>query len=309
MKSNSKFHPISHLRLILLLVSPYLSGYSLAQDNSDLFVVDTKNSLFGFKVDPISAIHVTEREGYDNQPYFINNEQLVFTSMDEGGSSDIIMFNFETGKFTNITRTPKYSEYSPALTDCGQYISAVKVEEEGRQRLWLYPINLGEPELLYDDIEPVAYYGWVGDIAALMVLGEPNRLVFPYSREEIHEIATNIGRSVRARPKSDQITYLDKSGNTVVDGRQTYVLKAFDIKEKKKEDLGLALGGSEDFIWISKNQVLMARGMELYLRNVKKGIRWERIATLDLPGYSHISRLALNPKGNKLVVVVEKEAG
>ncbi len=303
------FNHFSRLTLFILLILPKLSVLSLAQEASDLFMVETKNNLFGFQVDPVSAIPVTEREGYDNQPYFINNEQLVFASMDEDGYSEIIMFNFETGKFTNMTKTPEFSEFSPALTDCGQYISAVRVEQEGRQRLWLYPINMGEPELLYDDIEPVAYYGWAGDIAALMVLGEPNRLVFPYSRDDIHEIATNTGRAVRVRPKSEQITFLDKSGNTVVDGRQAYTLKVFKTDERKVVDLGLALGGSEDFIWVNKNRILMARGMELYMRNVKKGIRWEKVATLDIPGYSHISRLALNPKGNRLVLVLEKEAG
>ncbi|WP_232835150.1 TolB-like translocation protein [Pleomorphovibrio marinus] len=301
---NTLFYFLSLSFFCLSLPDP--SSFLMAQSTSDLYALETKKNLFGFKIDENSASPVTEREGYDNQPYFINKDQLVFASADEEGKSDIIMYNFSTGKFTNMSRTTESSEFSPALTDCGQYISAVRVEKDGNQRLWLYPINMGEPELLYDDIAPVAYYGWQGDKAALVLLEEPTRLVFPYERNDLHEIARNTGRAVHARPKSDAVTYLDKSGNTVVDGRETYELKAFDTEERTESSLGLALGGAEDFIWISKNQILMARGMELYLRNVKKGIRWEKIASLEVPGYSHISRLALSPKGNKLVVVLEK---
>lgn len=288
----------------------YLLSWSFtlqAQGAFDLVTVDTRNFLGNFKISPGTATKITDSRGYDNQPRFINNTQLVFSSAQDGHDHDIIMYNFETERFTNLTRTPDKSEFSPAMTDCGQYISAVTVEEDSSQRLWLYPINMGEPELLYDDIMPVGYYDWHDNIAAMFVLGKPNKLVYPYSKDEVVTLAENIGRSINKRPKSDQVAYISTGSPVVVDGREVQELMVFDLKERTSSSLGPSLGDSQDFIWIGKNQVLMARGNDLYLRKVNKSTSWEKIATVSLPGYGDISRMAINPKGNKLVLVMERE--
>src|SRR5690606_18155434 len=242
-----------------------------------------------FQVVPGSAKKITDSPGYDNQPHFINNDQLVFSSTPGNEPNDIIMYNFATGKFTNMTRTPDKSEFSPALTDCGQYISAVTVEEDSTQRLWLYPINMGEPELLYDDIVPVGYYAWHDNIAAMTVEHSPNRLVYPYSKEEVITLAENVGRSINKRPKTSQVTFLNAGSNVVVDGRKAFEIVTYDLKKRATDNLGVALGDSQDFIWVDKNRMLMARGKDLYLRNVKKGITWDKIASVSLAGYTGIS--------------------
>ena len=294
-------------KLLTLFLLSCLAIAAKGQGAYDLISLDTKKSFGKFQIIPGSARNITDSPGYDNQPNFINNDQLVFSSQPEDGANEIIMYNFETGNFTNMTRTPEKSEFSPALTDCGQYISAVTVEEDSTQRLWLYPINMGEPELLYDGIMPVGYYAWHDNIAAMFVLGSPNRLIYPYSKEEKVTLAENIGRSINKRPKSNEVTYLDAGGNVIVDGQKAMEIRSYDLKKQTSKDLGLALGGSEDFIWIGKNTLLMARGKELFVRNVKKSISWEKIASVSLPGYKGISRLAISPKGDKLVLVMERE--
>ncbi len=277
-----------------------------AQDSFDLIMLETKTGPLGLHVVPESAQSITNRNGYDNQPYFINNEQLVFTSKAKNGSSDIIMYNFSNKKFTNMTRTPDFSEYSPALTDCGEYISAVRAEADGNQRLWLYPINMGEPELLYDDIMPVGYYGWYGNIAALYVLGEPNTLLFPYGKTDLQPIAYGVGRSIQARPKTQTIAYIDQGKATTTTTGITYLLKAYDTKKRQIITLGKTLEGSEDFIWLDKNRVIMANGKDLYMNYLGKDRGWEKFASVSLPGYGNISRLALSPKKDKLVLVMER---
>ena len=294
-------------KLLTLCLLSCLSITVTAQGSYDLISLDTKKSFGNFQIVPGSAQNITNSPGYDNQPNFINNDQLVFSSQPANGANEIIMYNFETGNFTNMTRTPEKSEFSPSLTDCGQYISAVTVEEDSAQRLWLYPINMGEPELLYDDIMPVGYYAWHDNIAAMYVLGSPNRLIYPYSKDEKVTLAENIGRSINKRPKSNEITYLYTGGNVIVDGRKAMEIRSYDLKKQASKDLGIALGGSEDLIWINKNTLMMARGKELFVRNIKKSISWEKLATVSLPGYTGISRLAISPKGDKLVLVMERE--
>ena len=292
--------------LTLVLLFPIIFSIN-AQGSFDLVSLETKKFLGNFKIIPGSARNITDRPGYDNQPNFINNDQLVFSSQPDSNKNDIIMYNFDTDLFTNLTRTPDKSEFSPTLTDCGLYVSAVTVEEDSAQRLWLYPINLGEPELLYDDIMPVAYYDWYENIAAMYVLGNPNKLVYPYSKEEVVTLAENVGRSISRRPKTSEVTFLNAGSNVVVDGKKALEIISYDIKKRTSTNLGVALGDSQDFIWIDKNQMLMAQGKDLYLRNIKKSVSWEKIATVSLPGFKGISRLALSPKGDKLVLVMERE--
>lgn len=294
-------------KLLTLFFLSCLAISVKGQGAYDLISLDTKKSFGKFQIIPGSARNITDAPGYDNQPNFINNEQLVFSSQPENGANEIIMYNFETGNFTNMTRTPDKSEFSPALTDCGQYISAVTVEEDSAQRLWLYPINMGEPELLYDDIMPVGYYAWHDNIAAMFILGSPNRLIYPYSKDEKVTLAENIGRSINKRPKSNEVTFLFAGGNVIVDGQKAMEIRSYDIKKQSVNNLGLSLGGSEDFIWIDKNTLLMARGKALFVRNVKKSTSWEKIASVSLPGYKGISRLAISPKGDKLVLVMERD--
>lgn len=295
------YFPTSFLFLIYLTIHPAQS-----QEASDVFLVDAKNNILGFAVFSGSARQITDSDRYDNQPRFINDEQLVFASADQSGNIDAILYTWENERFVNMTRTPEQSEFSPDLTSCGQYISTVTVEEDSSQRIWLYPVNFGEPELLYDDISPVGYYAWQGEKAALFVIGEPNRLVFPYARDDVYTIIENPGRSIQQRPGTKEIVFLDKNANIVVDGKTTFELKSFDSERRETHSLGLALEGSEDFCWVDKNKLLMASGNDLYLRKVNKGIEWEKVGTFTYPGYGTISRISISPNGKKIALALHR---
>tara|TARA_R110002124_G_scaffold287193_2_gene471161 strand:+ start:27157 stop:28086 length:930 start_codon:yes stop_codon:yes gene_type:complete len=300
------FGGTNKLYSLFIIVFFFLSiSYGYAQESTDLFLIQAKKSLFGFKIFPETVKKITRGNNYDNQPTFINKSQFVFTSQAESGYTDIIMYNLVNGKFINMTRTSDISEYSPDITSCGQYISAVTVEKDSTQRLWLYPINLGEPELLYDDIKPVGYYGWHGETAALFQLGTPNRLVYPYSREDIFEVAQNPGRCIKSRPGTDEIVYLDKNTNIISDGKEVFELKGYNVNSRQSERIGTALGNAEDFCWLDKNNLIMARDNSIYLKNISKGTDWEEIAFINMPGYQNISRIALSPDNKNLVIAME----
>ncbi|SNS14636.1 hypothetical protein SAMN06295967_10457 [Belliella buryatensis] len=273
------------------------------QGNTDLIAIDVKKS--GKKISLGHITKLTNRDGYDNQPSFINDKQLAFSSSDQEGNFDIIIYNFETEKFTNLTKTKDQNEYSPRLTDCGLYVSAVTVEESGKQRLWLYPTNFGEPELLYDDIEPVGYYDWYDNKAAMFVLGRPNSLIYPYSKEDKLTISQNIGRTVRRQPKTSIISFIDK--NTVIenDGEQSYSIKGFDIEKRKMIDLGPTKATIEDFIWLDKNHLLSSDGYSLYVRKYNEN-QWSKLGDLSIDGYKNISRLAYSKKLRKIIIVMDR---
>src|SRR5690606_27071838 len=98
------------LKLLLLLSIPTSLQ---AQASFDLVRLDAKKSMLEVGIFPVSARNITASPVYDNQPNVINNDQLVFSSQAAQGGNDIIMYNFDTGNFTNMTRTPNKSEFSP----------------------------------------------------------------------------------------------------------------------------------------------------------------------------------------------------
>lgn len=291
----------------LLFLFCFIIGFpALSQNGFDLWVVETSGKGGNLKVLTETAYALTDRPLYDNQPSFINEYQLVFSAADENGNHDIIVYNFNSKKFTNLTKTPDVSEFSPSLTDCGLYVSAVVMEADKKQRIWLYPTNFGEPELLYDDIEPVGYYDWYDNKAAMFILGEPNKLIYARGKNDLLEIDTNIARSVKTRPKTDEITYFSQDDKVKIGELEALTLKSYDLITGESNELGSGIEGSQDFIWLDKNTIIMARGYSMYRRKISEK-NWEIIGTINSETHQNITRMAYSQDLNVLVVAMERK--
>lgn len=300
--------PKSMVKFLLTLSILFLFQLQIAQAQGgfDLWVLDTQGKGKKLKILPETAKPLTNRPEYDNQPNFINEYQLVFSAADEKGNHDIIVYNFNSDKFTNLSKTADRSEFSPTLTDCGQYVSAVVMEPDSTQRLWLYPTNFGEPELLYDDIAPVGYYDWYDNKAAMFILGQPNKLVYAIGKGNLLEIDDQIGRSIKRRPKTSQISYLSmKSPKETLAGIELHI-RTFDIESRELQVLGYGLAGSLDFIWLDHNYLLMAQGNGIY-RKKSTDSEWEFLGKIESDTHQNITRMAYSPDLNKLVVVMQRK--
>jgi hypothetical protein len=291
----------------LLLICCLISAKSaLAQGSFDLWVVETSGKAGNFQILPESAYALTDRPEYDNQPSFINEYQLVFSAADENENFDIIVYNFNSKKFTNMSRTSDRNENSPSITDCGMYISAVVSEPDKKQRIWLYPLNFEPAELLYDDIEPVGYYDWYDNKAAMFVLGEPNHLIYAKGRNDIINIDSAVARAIKKRPKSSEITYLATEEFRDVGGEKAFMLKSYDIESGNRKEYSFGVQDSQDFIWLDKNYLLMASGNNIYKRKYSD-INWELVGTINTDSYQNISRMAYSKDLDVLVVAMERK--
>jgi hypothetical protein len=294
------------LILIILFSLFLLPTFSFGQGSFDLWVVETSGKGGSFSINPETAYALTDRPEYDNQPSFINEYQLVFSAADETGNFDVIVYNFEAKKFTNLTKTSDRNENSPRLTDCGMYISAVVSEPDKKQRLWLYPTSFEPAELLYDDIDPVGYYDWYDNKAAMFILGDPNKLIYAKGRDDLIEIDTEIARSINRRPKTSAITYLSTRESKSEQDQKAYQLKSYDIESGARSDLGFGLAGSQDFLWLDKNHLLMAQGNTVYTRK-HSDENWKPIGTINSETHQNISRVAYSADLNVLVMAIERK--
>jgi Tol biopolymer transport system component len=267
--------------------------------------VDTEGKGGQLKMLSNTAKPLTNRPEYDNQPSFINDSELIFSAADEKGNHDLILYSFRTNRFTNLTQTPDRSEYSPSLTECGSYFSAIVVEPDGTQRLWLYPVTGEAPELLYEDILPVGYYDWYDGKAALFVLGEPNTLVFVRGKGKVDTLDTDIGRTVRKRPNTSEISYLDWKKSIETDEGKAFSIASVNLKTGERKDYGFAVPGSQDFIWIDKNHLLMAKGNEVFTKHIQEK-NWQSLGKIESSSHQGITRMAYSPDSNKLILVLNR---
>lgn len=294
------------LRIIILFIGSIISFSGFCQTGFDLWVVETSGKGNGFSIHPETAYALTDRPEYDNQPSFINEYQMVFSAADEDENYDIIVYNFDSKKFTNMSRTSDRNENSPTITDCGMYISAVVSEPDKKQRVWLYPLNFEPAELLYDDIEPVGYYDWYDNKAAMFVLGDPNKLIYARGRNDLVEIDTEVARSINTRPKTSQITYLSTRDFRNVADMKALGLKSYDIETGEEMELNYGVPGAQDFIWLNKNFLLMAQGNNIYKRKYNDNV-WDLVGTINSDTHQNISRMAYSEDLGVLVVAMERK--
>ena len=290
---------------IFFFLGMFQCGLVHAQVSTDLWVVDTEGKAGQLKLLSNTAKALTNRPEYDNQPSFINDSELIFSAADEKGNHDLILYSFRTNRFTNLTQTPDRSEYSPSLTECGSYFSAIVVEPDGTQRLWLYPVTGEAPELLYEDILPVGYYDWYDGKAALFVLGEPNSLVYVRGKGKVDTLDTDIGRTVRKRPNTAEISYLDRKKSIQTAQGKAIAIASVNLKTGERKDYGFAVSGSQDFIWIDKNHLLMAKGNEVFGKHIQEK-NWQSLGKLESSSHQGITRMAFNPDLNKLILVLNR---
>ena len=105
--------------------------------------MDTEGKGGNLKLLTSTAKPLTNRPEYDNQPSFINDSELIFSAADDKGNNDLILYSFRTSRFTNLTQTPDRSEFSPSMTECGSYFSAIVVERQNK----LCALTLAEPNM------------------------------------------------------------------------------------------------------------------------------------------------------------------
>lgn len=295
-------------KIYFILFSALLVQCSLlqAQVSTDLWIVETEGKGGKIKLLTNTAKPLTNRSEYDNQPSFINDSELIFSAADEKGNHDLILYSFRTSRFTNLTQTSDRSEYSPSLTECGSYFSAVVVEPDGKQRLWLYPVTGEAPELLYDDIVQVGYYDFFEGKAALFILGEPNSLVYVRGKGMLDTLATNIGRTVKKRPTTPEISYLDRKKSVETSQGKIFGIATINLKTGLKKEYGYSIPGSQDFIWLDKNHLLMAKGNEVFTKHIQER-DWHSLGKIESSSHQGITRLAYSPELNKLILVLNRK--
>jgi hypothetical protein len=293
------------LRTLLLLILPF-SLTAQGPGKSDILLFSlTKTADSTWRPEAARFLTAFNKGGYNNQPSFFSNNELWLTAQlpKDTTQTDLIALDLRSKIQTQVTATPTTAEYSPTLMPGGKRFSAVRVEEDGNQRLWSFPIDRsdsGRPE--FPKIFNVGYHCWLRDtLVAFFIVGEdgqPHTLqVLGTKSQKPQRIGSNIGRCMIKRPDG-KLLFVQKATE------QTWYLKTWDPKTNLQEIMLKMPAGSEDFALLPDGTLLTGKGPKLYQFKAPRNADWKEIADLGKYGVQKITRLAVSGDG-KLAVVVQ----
>ncbi len=244
---------------------------------------------------------ISTRTGYNNQPHFSEDGAVIFYTREQPGDetsvqTDVAAFRLSTQTTSMINHTP-LSEYSPTPIPGRNALSVIQVEPDQKQRLWSIDIANGRMELLLPGIEPVGYHAWINaSQVAMFILGDSFSLqVASLGKAEAIIIADNIGRTIRRHPHSGEVLFVDKTP-------QPWQIAAFDPETGQTRQIMPLFPEIEDFTVDSNGNYWSGNGSKLYRRQPGDS-RWELMTNMSAFGVGQITRLAVSPTVNHIVLV------
>lgn len=273
-----------------------------AQDTppgTDILVFDMKEKKG--KISLSNQKNITDRNGYDNQPAFFNNDYVMYTSQ-ENGQTDILIYDLYEDQVTNLTNTST-SEYSAYPIPGYNSFASVRVEEDGTQRVWMFQMDRKrEPTIVFEKIAPVGYFAWNKNNDVLMfVLGDPITMVLANSNVVDDKIITsNIGRTIKNIPGTLDFAFerTEENGEKII-----YRLN------KSTDEFGKVITkpeNSNDWTITQEGTYITSVGSKLYMFNPTKDSDWKELTDLGSDGSKGITRMAVSQENNRLAIVINR---
>lgn len=252
---------------------------------------------------------VTNRKGYDNQPWFIAGTQaLLFTRMHERDGqqqTDIYRANFISGDIVRVTDTLE-SEYSPTIMPDGEHFSVIRVDVQGKQTLWSYTLQGKPVGQLLNDVEPVGYHTWVNaDTAVLFVLGEPHTLQLANTaRQQSVVVDKDIGPSLFSIPSESGISYTRAIRQENDDPR--WEVRRFDPSTRATSALTVLPSGAYYYTWTPSGKLLAASGTRIFSWSEESGT-WQTFADVSAFCIKTASRIKVSSDEQYIALVCDRQ--
>lgn len=286
---------MKNLLLPLLLLS---AGYLIAQvPTTNIYLFDYMPTIDGkVTLDNPRIISAQNMDGYNNQPRWFNDDELYITRQQAGNDqTDLVVYNVRNETETLFTKT-RQSEYSATPTPDGKHLSCIRVEDDGTQVLWQYPLDRSHGgKRILDHLQDIGYHFWVNESeVVLFIVDNPIKFVMANTTNtETYDISTKIGRCF-GQLNNGQILFVYKYTEDI------WHLKAFDPTTKRSRFIAETPKGSEDFALLEGGSIIMGQGSNL-LRSDAPFTSWVEIANLSSYDLGTVSRIAY--RGGKLAIV------
>lgn len=289
-------------KLVLNLIVLFNCTNIIAQSNTEIFLLDIK--FIKDEIEIFNVKKISTNKGYNNQPIFVSNNKILFTT-ERNFQNDIIQYNSLDNSLKYLTNTLT-SEYSPIKYKKNK-ITAVSLDKKGEQYLRIYNIKDNTFNIPFTD-KIVGYYNYSKKIKNLIISSilENNELVLYTSNLKTNEhtyVDNNTGRSIHNIPKNkfgeEKISYISKKDSI-------WNINYVDLSSYKTKTITTTLNNNEDICWFKDGSILTSNKNNLYIFNTKFSKDWILLCSLEEYGITNISRIAINPDNDKLVLVNSK---
>ena len=280
----------------LLVFSLFLVSVSFGQiPETDvwLFKIEKKDNKFVYS----NPLNITNRIGYDNQPTFSSDGKSIFyVCIDSTKQADIYKYNISKKAVINITKS-EVSEYSPTLLTNGLGFSAVVVEKDSSQRVWIFNLDGTFNKIAHPGTDSVGYYNWLNNDTLLYYkLSEPHSLrVLNLKTNEDVWLCNHPTRAFKKLGNSSQFIYAIKDSlNT------EFRIYNSTLRESSVYSSFPSL--NEDFIWHNELGLIKSENSELLNYN-EKTKSWELLFSFSNLGIQKITRFVFDCKTKQLAIV------
>jgi hypothetical protein len=265
-----------------------------AQSNTEIFLYDVEAT--SSKIELSNAKNLSNNQGYDNQPSFLDDRYIVFAST-RNNQTDIAKYDmrYDSKSWLNFSEG---GEYTPLKIPKKNNISAVRLDTDGKQRLYTYNMSNGNSTELIQDLV-VAYYTWFDEntvVSAVIEGDDLNLFVTNLQDNTSRKYVTNVGRSFHRIPNSNLISYIAKEDDN------NWQIKSLNPKTGVTTVIANTMTGVEDICWLDNKTIFSGKDNVLYKLTLKKDNNWKQVANLSSEGIQKITRLSTNPEGTKLLI-------
>lgn len=285
------------MRFLPLVFICTFSSFLYSQSNTEIFLFDIDISKSNIELK--NGTNISNNEGYDNQPSFYNDNLVLFAST-RNNQTDIATYSIKDKKVTYVNSTPEGGEYSPQKIPNSNNVSAVRLDNDGKQRLYSYDFKTGNSKVLIDSLV-LAYYTWYNDqiiVSAVIEAEDLNLYVTNTKTGLSRKYGSNVGRSFHKIPNSNLVSFISKEDDKSL-------IKSLDPLTGKINTITESL--SEDFCWLRDSSILISQKNTLYIFNPKKDKAFTVLRAFDDSNLQNITRLSTNEKGTLLTLVSDTQ--
>lgn len=277
----------------LILCSLFVS-ICFSQSDTEIFLFNVKQTNTTIEVE--NGKNISNNKGYDNQPSFMDDEKILYAST-RNGQTDIAQYhlNYNSKIFINSTLG---GEYTPLKIPNKNAVSAVRLDTDGKQRLYSYNLSNGESTELIENLV-VAYYTWFDSntiVAAVIEEEQLNLYTINILNGSSEKQATNVGRSFHRIPNSNLVSFIYK------ESEKKWQIRSLDPLTGRTRLIANTIEGVEDICWLDSKTLLSGKDGFLYKLTLKRDNNWKKITDLSSYGIQKITRLAINENASKLLI-------
>ncbi|MDB9782075.1 nuclear transport factor 2 family protein [Winogradskyella sp.] len=271
----------------------FFSMLLISQSASKVHLFDIANNNGSLTLNNSKTI--SHNSGYNNQPSFYNDNNIIFVSTRDK-QTDIAKYNIRDASVSFINATPTGGEYSPIKIPNSKNISAVRLDNNGKQRLYKYNFKTGESTVLIKDLV-VAYYTWYNDhtiVSSVIEDATLNLYVTDTKTKKSIKYASNVGRSFHNIPNSNLVSFISKEN-------EKFVIKSLDPLTGAIQTITETL--SEDMCWLINGSILIPVKNTIYKYDPKKDKNFSVFKTFTDDNLQNITRITSNQINTMLALV------